>query len=137
MKATVVSQYSVFLINEAGALKKLAQIIEGAGLDITGLSSDVRYEAAVVKFVTSGSAQAETSRLITQAGYTSVKTDVICVEVISKPGIMARLGDLLGGKGINITTIYGSAVEGELSRVFLVVDNIEAALEVLTAAKDI
>lgn len=137
MKVSIVNQYSVFLINEPGALKKFSKILAAQGLDIIGLSSDVRYEAAIVKFVVSGAKEAETSRVITGAGYTSIKTEALCLELKSVPGIMVRIGEILGKNNINITNIYSTAVENTVSRIFMVVDNLEKAVDVLKAAKDL
>jgi hypothetical protein len=135
MRAKIASQYSVFLMNEPGALEKFAKIIYEAGLDIVGISSDIRYEAAVVKFITSATPgkDVDANRIITKAGYTCVKTDVICMEEPSSSGVMMKIGGLLAKEGVNITTIYGSSIEDAPSRLFLAVDNVERAIEVLNA----
>ncbi len=133
MKVSKVNQYSVFLINEPGALEKFANLLCSAGLDISGLSSEVRYEAAVVKFVLSDSERDkhEVLNLMTRGGYTAVRTEAISVEVDSRPGIMAELGGVLSRNNININTIFGSAFSGSPSRIYLVVDDIDKALKVL------
>jgi hypothetical protein len=139
MKATIVSQYSVFLVNKPGALEKFAKLIYESGLDIVGISSDIRYEAAVVKFVTVNpkKVDVDASQIITKAGYTSVKTDVICLEEASRAGLMMYIGAMLGKAGINITTIYGSSIEDASSRLFIVVDDLENAIEILNNAPNL
>ena len=134
MKLSKVNQYSVFLINEPGALEKFANLLCSADLDISGLSSDVRYEAAVVKFVLSDGERDkhEVLNLMTRGGYTAVRTEAISVEVESRPGVMAQLGATLFRHKINITTIFGSAFTGAPSRIYLVVDDIDKALKVLS-----
>ena len=133
MKVRKVNQYSVFLINEPGTLEKFASMLFAAGFDICGLSSDVKYEAAVVKFVLSGDEHEshEVLNLMTRGGYTAVRTEALSVEVESRPGIMADLGSALSRNGINITTIFGSALKGLPSRIFIVVDDIDKAFKVL------
>lgn len=133
MKICKVNQYSVFLINEPGALEKFATMLYSSGLDISGLSSEVRYEAAVVKFVLSDEHREshEVLNIMTRGGYTAVKTEAICVEVESRPGVMADLGKVLCRNNINITTIFGSAFEGSPSRIYLVVEDIDKTLKVL------
>ena len=141
MKVNIISQYSVFLPNEPGALEKFAAMLYAAGLDIAGLSSDIRYEAAVVKFVVEPMVEAmdpqEISRIITKAGYTSVKTEVICVEEEARPGSVLFVSKILGAAGINITSIYGSYAGDKHGRMFLVVDNVERALQLLNAAPSV
>lgn len=133
MKVSKVNQYSVFLINEPGALEKFADLLCSAGLDISGLSSEVRYEAAVVKFVLSDGecGKHEVLNLMTRGGYTAVKTEAISLEVDSRPGIMAELGRVLSRNNININTIFGSSFADSPSRIYLVVDQIDKALKVL------
>ena len=138
MKVSKVNHYSVFLINEPGSLEKFASMLFEAGFDICGLSSDVKYEAAVVKFVLSASGEEshEVLRLMTRGGYTAVRTEALSVEVESYPGIMARLGAVLSRNRINITTIFGSAFKGSPSRIFIVVDDIDKAIKVLNKEFD-
>jgi hypothetical protein len=136
MKTAKVNQYSVFLLNEAGALKKFAQTLYDAGLDIVGISSDIRYEAAVVKFIVAKTTpdaadEPDISRVITRAGYTSVKTEVLCVEEKGREGLILELSSRLCGAGINIASIYGCCVNNKHGKLFFVVDNIERALEIL------
>lgn len=136
MKVSIVNQYSVFLVNEPGSLKKFSKILEKEGLDIVGLSSDVRYEAAIVKFVVSGAKEPETSRIITGAGYTSIKTEALSLEVKNTVGVIAHIGEILGKKNINITNIYSTMIENAVGRIFMVVDDLEKATDVLKAVKD-
>ncbi|MDR0646154.1 MAG: hypothetical protein LBG46_04135 [Elusimicrobiota bacterium] len=134
MKATITNQYSVFITNEAGALKKFTSMLFGAGLNIIGLSSDARYDAEVIKFIvepTSEISTTEISHIVTRAGYTNAKTEVICVEGESKADFIFEISTILGEAGINIDAVYGSCFEGERSRVFIVVDDIERALRIL------
>ncbi|MDR0953460.1 MAG: ACT domain-containing protein [Elusimicrobiota bacterium] len=137
MKVSKVNQYSVFLLNEPGALKEFTEILVKEGLDIIALSSDIRYEAAIIKFITKDFSEIDTSRIIIKFGYTSVKAEVICIEVKSKPGVIHKISSALSGQGINILTIYGSAIEGVDSRILISVDNIEKALKVLNEMTDL
>jgi len=138
MKVSIVSQYSVFLPNEHGALQKFAQILYDKGLDITGLMAEVRYEAAVVRFVVESihkdSGDLPVSRIITQAGYTSVKTDILCVEEEGQAGAVLQVSKILGGGGINITAIYGSCDGNKRGRMYINADNLERAIQLLNVA---
>lgn len=133
MKFRKVNQYSVFLINEPGALERFSSMLYASGLDISGLSSEVRYEAAVVKFVLSDEHREshEVLNIMTRGGYTAVKTEAICAEVESRPGVMADLCKVLSRANINITTIFGSSFEGCAGRIYLVVEDIDKTLKVL------
>lgn len=132
MAINVVKQYSVFLINEPGALKNFAELFVRENVDIIAISQDVRYDAAVVRLAVSYNE--EISHALTKAGFTSVKTDAICVDAPNRVGLARDIGATLFAQGINITTIYGSAGPGNTSRWIVVVSDITKALNALEAS---
>ena len=133
-KVSKVIQYSVFLVNEPGSLEKFSKMIADAGLDIVGISSDVRYESAVVKFVIAGNEDINLSSLIAKNGYTAIRTDAICIQARNRVGFLFQLSKLLGENKININNIYSAAVQDTQARIFLVVDDLEKAYSLIKEA---
>ena len=133
-KISRVIQYSVFLVNEPGSLERFSKMIADAGLDIVGISSDVRYESAVVKFVIAGEKDINLPSLIAKNGYTAIRTDAICIQAKNRIGFLFQLSKLLGEHKININNIYSAAVEDTQARIFLVVDDIENAYSLIEQA---
>ena len=127
-------QYSVFLVNEPGSLEKFSKMIADAGLDIVGISSDVRYESAVVKFVIAGEQDVNLPSLIAKNGYTAIRTDAICIQAKNQVGFLFQLSKLLGENKININNIYSAAVEDSQARIYLVVDDLEKAYSLIENA---
>ena len=132
MAIKVIKQYSVFLMNEPGALKKFAELFVQEKVNIIAISQDVRYDAAVVRIAVKYNE--EISHTLTKAGFTSVKTDAICLETEDREGIARDIGDVLFKQGINITTIYGAATEKGMSRWIVVVSDITKALDALESS---
>ena len=132
MAISVVKQYSVFLINEPGALKNFAELFVRENVDVIAISQDVRYDAAVVRLAIKY--EQEISHALTKAGFTSVKTDAICLDAPNRVGLIRDIGSVLLGHGINITTIYGTAGAGTDSRWIIVVNDITKALNALEAS---
>lgn len=133
-KVSKVIQYSVFLVNEPGSLERFSKMIADAGLDIVGISSDVRYESAVVKFVIAGNENVNLSSLIAKNGYTAIRTDAICIQARNRVGFLFQLSKLLGENKININNIYSAAVQDTQARIFLVVDDLEKAYSLIEKA---
>ncbi|MBR4507969.1 MAG: ACT domain-containing protein [Elusimicrobiaceae bacterium] len=133
-KISRVIQYSVFLVNEPGSLERFSKMIADAGLDIVGISSDVRYESAVVKFVIAGEKDVNLPSLIAKNGYTAIRTDALCLQAKNRVGFLFKLSKLLGENKININNIYSAAVEDTQARIFLVVDDIEKACSLIEKA---
>ena len=132
MSISVIKQYSVFLINEPGALKNFAELFVRENVNIIAISQDVRYDAAVVRIAVKY--DEEISHALTKAGFTSVKTDTICLDMQDRPGVGRDIGAVLFRQGINITTIYGSAMEDGMSRWVIVVNDITKALNALESS---
>ena len=112
MAISAVKQYSVFLEN--------------------ALSQDVRFDSAVIRVATNYNAQI--SHALTKAGFTSVKTDAICVDTADRVGVVRDIGDTLQKKNINITTIYGSSTGNGKTRFIVVVSDIAQALNALESS---
>ncbi|MGN0024369.1 MAG: hypothetical protein ACI351_02930 [Candidatus Avelusimicrobium sp.] len=132
MSIGVVKQYSVFLINEPGALKKFAEFFVRENVGLIAISQDVRYDAAVLRLAIPY--DREISHALTKAGFTSVKTDAICIDAPDRVGLARDIGAVLFEQGINITTIYGAAGQGNTSRWIVVVNDITKALNALEAS---
>ena len=128
MAINLVKQYSVFLTNEPGVLKNFADLFVRNNVDILAISEDVRYDAAIMRFAVSY--ETDISHILTQVGFTSVKTDAICVDVPNRLGLVRDIGAVVAQAGVNITSIYGTA-SGETSRWVLVVNNIKRAFNAL------
>lgn len=128
MSVTLVKQYSVFLTNEPGVLKNFADLFVRNNIDLLAISEDVRYDAAIMRFAVAY--DTDISHLLTQAGFTSVKTDAICVDAPDRMGLVRDIGAEMARVNVNISAIYGSANKAS-SRWVLVVNNITRAMKTL------
>ncbi len=129
MAISIVKQYSVFLINEPGALKNFTELFVRENVDIIAMAQDVRYDAAVVRLAVQH--DKGISHVLTKAGFTSVKTDAICLDIPNRVGILRDVGAVMASHGINITTFYGTADTAGVTRWIIVVNDITKALNAL------
>ncbi len=132
MSISVVKQYSVFLVNEPGALKNFAELFVKEKVNIVAIAQDVRFDAAVVRV--SVPYNTDIGHSLTKAGFTNVKTDAICVDTLDRVGIVHDIGSVLHKNNINITSIYGSGIGTGRTRFVVVVSNITQALSALEAS---
>ncbi|MBQ8843224.1 MAG: hypothetical protein IKB61_00895 [Elusimicrobiaceae bacterium] len=132
MSISVVKQYSVFIPNEPGALKKFANLFTQEKASLIAISQDVRFDSAVVRAAVNYNANV--SHALTKAGYTSVKTDAICIDTPDRVGVVTDIGDVLHKKDINITTIYGACCGHGHARFVIVVSDIAQALNALESS---
>lgn len=133
MAITIVKQYSVFLTNEPGALKNFADLFVQQHVTLLAVSSDVRFDAAVVRVAIKY--KDEVGHALTKGGFTNVKTDAICIDTPDRIGIARDIGDVMSKHGLNITSIYGasSGTAGQ-TRFIIVVNDIAKALNALESS---
>jgi len=128
MKVTVIKQYSVFMPNRPGALARLANLFGDAGVNIIGIASEVRDDSGLVRIALDG--DADHSAILSRAGFASVESKLLSVEVDDQPGQLSDITRSLAEGGINITTVYGTAF-GKTSRILVAVENTDRALKLI------
>ncbi|MBI5743501.1 MAG: ACT domain-containing protein [Elusimicrobia bacterium] len=131
MSVKIVRQYTVFLPNIPGALAKFVELFANAGVNIVGIASEIRDDSGVVRVAVD--ADRKVSHLLTGAGFTTIETTMLSLELADKPGQLMRLTRLLGEGNINITTVYGTSDSGDNGRLLMNVSDPEKALEILKA----
>lgn len=131
MSVKLVRQYTVFLPNVPGALSRFVELFANEGVNIIGIASEIRDDSGVVRVAIDD--DRKVSHLLTGAGFTTIETQMISVELPDKPGFLLRLTRVLGDNNINITTVYGTARGGDNSRLLLNASDPERAVEVLRA----
>ena len=129
MSVKLIKQYTVFLPNIPGALSKFVELFSNEGVNIIGIASEIRDDSGVVRVAVD--ADRKVSHLLTGAGFTTIETSMISLEMADKPGELLRLTRILGEHNINITTVYGTSVGGATGRLLLNVSDADKALEVL------
>ncbi len=131
MQVKVVRQYTVFLPNVPGALSRFVGLFVNEGINIIGIASEIRDDSGVVRVTVD--TDKKISYILTSAGFTTVETPIISLELTDQPGELLSLTKTLAGHGINITTVYGTALGGETARILIGVSDADRALEILGA----
>lgn len=150
MKIQVIRQFSVFMPNKPGALSRLTQLIAQEHINILGIASEVKDDSGMVRFAVDEHSPArkidEFSRvaavprkdigeILTQGGFSTVETSLLSIEVTDRPGELARVTKAIGEGNVNITTVYGTAIAGQFSRILIAVENTEKAKALLESIK--
>jgi len=130
MRVHKIKQFSVFMPNKPGALTRLAALFSEKGINILGIASEVRDDSGLVRIALEN--DTDVSAILSQAGFSSVETHILSVEVDDKPGELLRVAAALAEGKINITTVYGTSVEGaKTSRILIAAQNADKALTIL------
>lgn len=129
MKVEVLRQFSVFMPNRPGALSALAKIFSDKGVNLLGIASEVRDDSGLVRIAVP--TDSDVSHILSQAGFASVETSLLSVEVPDKPGELLRLTRALAEGKVNITTVYGTSIGGESCRILIAAENTPKARAIL------
>lgn len=132
MKATILKQFSVFMPNKPGALGRLTQLFSEKKINLVGIASEVRDDSGLVRIAVDSAS--DVSSILSQAGYSSVETSLLSVELDDKPGALSRVTKVLADGKMNITTVYGTSVDGSACRILIAVENVPKALALLEKA---
>ncbi len=130
MNFKIVNQYTVFLPNIPGALSRFIELFHKENINIIGIASEIRDDSGIVKV--SVDTSDKISYILTGAGFTTVESKMISIELPNKPGELLRLTRFLGDNNINITTVYGTTMkEDNVSRVLVNVSDVAKTLKLL------
>ncbi|OGS08428.1 MAG: hypothetical protein A2270_09055 [Elusimicrobia bacterium RIFOXYA12_FULL_51_18] len=129
MAVKIVRQYTVFLPNVPGALSGFIELFVNEGINIIGIASELRDDSGVVRVTVD--AEKKISYVLTNAGFTTVESLMISIELTDKPGELLNMTRMLAANSINITTVYGTALGGKTGRILLNVSDADRALEIL------
>ena len=129
MSVKLIRQYTVFLPNVPGALAKFVELFANEGINIIGLASEIRDDSGVVRIAVDG--DRKVSHILTGAGFTTIETPMISLELADKPGQLLRLTQGLSENNINITTVYAPSFGGASGRLLMNASDTDKALEVL------
>jgi len=132
MSVKLIRQYTVFIPNVPGALHKFVELFANEGVNIIGIASEIRDDSGVVRVAVD--TERKLSHVLTSAGFTTIETSLISLELPDKPGQLLHLSKILSANNINITTVYGTSMGGAEGRLLLNASNTGKAMEVLKTA---
>ena len=125
-----VTQYSVLLKNEPGALAELCRALAKAKVNILALSVVESTEHGIVRMVFDRPEAG--AKAIRRHGAFSTEAEVLVVRLANRPGGLADLAERLAQNELNIQYIYGSTpAASEEGCVVLAVENVPAAEKAL------
>lgn len=126
----IVTQFSVGLPNEVGALAKVCGHLKRAKVSIEAIALLLDGECGFVRFV--GTPVASARAALHKGGYQFTAHDIIRLEVPNRSGALRGIATRLAKAGININYIYGSnPVGGDSSTLCLSVSDLEGAMKLL------
>lgn len=99
-----IKQISVFVQSKPGHLKQNLDIFQEVGISVRGFSCSDTGDYGIARFIVDDPERG--LAVLKDRGSAVTLTDVVCVELVDKPGELARVFGVLADAGINITYSY-------------------------------
>lgn len=99
-----IKQISVFVQSKPGHLKQNLDIFQEVGISVRGFSCSDTGDYGIARFIVDDPERG--LAVLKDRGAAVTLADVVCVELVDKPGELARVFGVLAHAGINITYSY-------------------------------
>ena len=98
------TQFSIFLVNQAGILSQVTMALAEAGVNLYALSLNDSGEHGALRIITS---DADKTRAVLQETHDRwTETEVVLIPIGNEPGAFGHLCQYLASEGVNITYAY-------------------------------
>ncbi len=126
-----IKQISVFLENKSGRINEVTQALSRASINMHAFSMSETTDFGILRLVVSDVEKAV--KVLQDAHFAVVLTDVVCISCDNTPGSLAKIIDRLTAEDIFIEYMYAFA-QGDKANVVIRPTNLERCLEVLVAS---
>lgn len=99
-----VPQISVFLESRPGHLHRVLDAFEAAHVNVRGFSASDTGDYGIVRFIVDDPDKA--LDVLGGMGSASVKSEVLCLRLVDRPGELARVMGILSDRGLNVSYTY-------------------------------
>ena len=124
------TQLALFLDNRPGMLAKVCEALSEANISVLALTVSDTVDHSVIRMLVSDTRKA--LLLFEERGTLVVETEVLMMEVDTKPGTLAEISEKLAEAGINIEYCYCTMpLKARKGLLVLRVSDVQKALQVL------
>ena len=115
----------MFVADKPGELARVTEALANAAVNIRAITSESKHESTYLRVVTSD--VQTTEKALSNSGLKYELSDILNLELIDRPGELAKVARRLARAGINVHSIYILGSKNGRTEIALVVDNIERA----------
>ncbi len=118
-------QLSVFIENKQGRLGEVLQVLKDNEVNIQSLSLADTTEYGLLRLIVD-KPEVGKDKLF-QAGFSSMLTDVLIVDVPHSPGSLQTVLKTIAEEEINVEYMYGLTIKGDMASIVMKTDDLEKA----------
>lgn len=122
-------QFDINIKNKPGALAAVCDVIAKGGINIKAISSEMGDSSSIIKIVTDD--ETATRKVLQDSRISFNEYEIIGIELIDRPGELARLTKALAEYGVNIESIYLLDKRKDITKLAVKVDHLANAIKAL------
>ena len=115
----------MFVADKPGELARVTEALSNGAVNIRAIASESKHDISFLRVVTSD--VQTTQKALTNAGLKYELNDILNLELLDRPGELAKVAKRLSRAGINVHSIYILGSKNGRTEIALVVDDIERA----------
>ena len=124
----VAKQTTVFIENRKGRLTEVLNVFKANAVNIVSLSLADTAEYGLLRVISDNPLKAKES--LTQAGFSSMLTDVLIVKIPHTPGALQNILRVIAEEELNVEYMYGLSVGGEEASIVVKTSDLQKAEQV-------
>jgi len=97
-------QFNVFVDDKIGELARVTEALAQNAINIRGLATDKVGARPAIKVITDD--EASTRRALSKAGLIFEESEVLVIDLLDRPGEIARLARKVAKAGVNISSVF-------------------------------
>jgi hypothetical protein len=118
-------EFKVFVADKTGELARVTEALANAAVNIRAIASETKRDNSFLRVVTSD--VNTTEKALSLAGLKYELSDIMNLELLDRPGELAKVARRLARAGINVHSLYILGSKNGRTEVALVVDDPERA----------
>ena len=118
-------EFRVFVADRPGELARVTEALSAAAVNIRAIANESKHHASFLRVVTQDGATTE--KALTNAGLKYELNEILNLELLDRPGELAKVSRRLARGGIDVHSIYILGSKNGRTEIALVVDNMEKA----------
>ncbi|HYY47070.1 MAG TPA: ACT domain-containing protein [Thermoplasmata archaeon] len=122
-------EFKVFVADRPGELARVTEALASAAVNIRAIASETKRDTSFLRVVTSD--VTTTEKALSLAGLKYELSDIMNLDLLDRPGELAKVARRLARAGINVHSLYILGSKNGRTEVALVVDDPERAKSAL------
>lgn len=122
-------QFEVHVENKVGELARVTEALAQSAINIRGLATEGASSRPVIKVITDD--ENSTRKALSRAGLEFSESEVLLIDLIDRPGEIAKIARRAEKAGVNINSVYLIGKKGTPAAIALGTDDTKAAKKLL------